>query len=179
MVAVRPVIATTVTLFETEPPYATVQGRPMIAFFKKAAPAGHYVLAGVLAALLPMAAGYLIFRANPSACYDGPCALPLLLVIVPPYAAPVLAVMFALNRRLEKPFPHGLLPTVLTFGVLGQIGLALVSVISAPSTIRRLFFSELFFIPGGFVVSVSVGLVFWCVMYALGRTGPDTGAGKP
>ena len=129
----------------------------------------HFLFAGILAVTIPMLLGYVIFRTAPSACYDSPCALPLLLVTASPVAAPVLAILFALNRRAGKPIPDGWLPMALISGVVGQIAVSLFGVALASPNIRRIFFWDVLFVPQGLVVGLAVGLVFWLGLYAFGK----------
>ena len=143
----------------------------MMLSFKRALAARHYVYAGLLAVVGPMALGFVIFRINPSACYDSPCALPLLLLTAPPVAAPVVSVLFAVNHRRQRPFPDGWLPTVLVSGIAGQMGISLVSVALASPNMRRLFLPEILFIPQGLIVGLVIGGAFWIALYALGREG--------
>ena len=138
-------------------------------FFKRDLTLLYYVCAGFVAVTIPMVAGYVIHMANPAACYDSPCVLPLLLMILPPFAAPVLLILFAINRRLGKPLPDGWLPTLLISGVLVQIGIAAFGVLSASPFMRETFFSNLLFFPQGFFVGMVIGVLFWVVLYAFGR----------
>lgn len=134
----------------------------------------HYILAGVLAAGIPMLAGNIIYRSAPGACYDSPCALPLMLIVTPPYAVPVLVAIFALNRRLRTPFPDGFLPFVLLSGLVGQIGVSAYSYSMASDSIRRIFFYEVLFFPLGLAVIGCVGAVFWISAYGLARITSET-----
>ena len=134
-------------------------------------PAGrHYVYAAALAVLVPMALGYLVFWANPSRCYDSPCALPLLLWTVPPFAAPMFAVGFAANRRCKKPLPDGWLPTLSVAGLAGQAAISAVGVLSAGPIMRRIFLSDIVLVPQGLIVGSLIGAVFWAALYALARS---------
>ena len=128
-----------------------------------------YVVAGITAIVVPIGLGYAIFHSDPGACYDSPCALPLLLVIIPPYAAPALAVIFAISRRFEKSLPDGWLPTILASGIFGQIGISAFGVLMALPQTRQIFFSDVLLIPQGLCVGLVVGVVFWVVLYACGR----------
>jgi hypothetical protein len=128
-----------------------------------------YVVAVFSAIAVPMLLGYLIYNANPSACYDSPCLLPLLLMIVPPYAAPVLAVLFAINRRRKKLVPDGWLPTILFSGFVGQIAISVFAVSMSPPELRDIFFSDLLSVPQGLIVGLTVGGVFWVSLTAFAR----------
>lgn len=141
--------------------------------FDRALKVRRLLLAGVFAVTRPMGPGYVIFRANPSACYDGPCALPLLLLTVAPFAAPVLPVPFAIDRRREWPFADGWLPTILFSGVAGQTAISLFGVAAASPNIRRLFFRDILFIPQGLVTGLAMGVVFRVALHVLGQKGPD------
>lgn len=128
-----------------------------------------YLTAGFLAAAVPMSVGYLIFKSNPAACYDSPCALPLLFVTVPMYAAPVLTVLFALNRRFQRPIPDGWMPTVLISACIGQVAISVFSILLASGNVRRNFYSDILFVPQGFIIGALVASVFWAASYLLGR----------
>lgn len=138
-------------------------------FLKRSLALHVYLIAGFLAAVTPMCAGYLIFNYNPSACYDSPCALPLLLITVPIFAAPAIMIFFALNRRFKRQIPDGWIPTVLISASGGQVAISIFSILLASPGIRRIFFSDILFIPEGFVVGLMVGSVFWATLYALGQ----------
>ena len=129
----------------------------------------HYLVAGLLAIAIPMALGHAIYRADPAACYDSPCALPLLLLVVPPVVAPVLPVLFAINRQLARPLPDGWLPTVLMSGVTGQIAISLSGVALASPNIRRIFLWDTLFIPQGLIVGLTMGAVFWVALRVFAR----------
>ena len=125
-----------------------------------------YLVAIFAAVAVPMGLGYLIFRTNPSACYDSPCLLPLLLMIVPPYAVPVLTVLFAINRLREKLVPDGWLPTIILSGFAGQIGISAFAVATSSPEFRDIFFSDLVSVPQGLIVGFTIGAVFWFALYA-------------
>lgn len=141
-------------------------------FHKGSLKVGCYLLAGFLAVVLPVAIGYGIFRTDPSACYDSPCALPLLLMTVPPFAVPVLLVLFATNQKCKKPFPDGFLPTMLISGFLMQIGISISSVFLASSGVRKLFLSDILFVPQGLAVGLATGAIIWLALFFCGRKYP-------
>lgn len=141
----------------------------MMLFFNRKLGVLSYLVAGFMAIVVPMGLGHSIYHSDPGACYDGPCLLPLLLIISPPYAAPVLTVLFAVNRRTRKSLPDGWLPTVLASGIVGQIGMSVFGVLMASPNIRRIFFSDTLLVPQGLYVGLLVGVVFWGVLYACGR----------
>jgi hypothetical protein len=116
-----------------------------------------------------MGLGYLLFRTNPSACYDSPCLLPLLLMIVPPYAVPVLAVFFAVNRVRKKLLPDGWLPTIIVSGLAGQIAISAFAFATSSPEFRDIFFSDLLSVPQGLIVGLTIGGVFWFALYASAR----------
>lgn len=132
----------------------------------------HYVIAGVLAVAVPMAMALALSQTVMSGCYDSLCLLPLLMLIVPPVAAPVLVVLFALNRRFGKPFPDGWLPIVAISGFLVQIAISVFAVSTATSRYRDIFFSELMSVPQGLIVGLTIGAVFWGALCALGKKSP-------
>ncbi len=138
-------------------------------FLNRSLSAWRYAVACLLAIGLPMGLGYLMYRVDPGACYDGPCLFPLLLVIVPPVAAPVFAGLFAINRSRARRFPDGVVPTVLVAGVLGQVGMSVFALASTSSRMREIFFYDILSVPQGFFVGTIVGGVFWVVLYGLGR----------
>jgi hypothetical protein len=139
-------------------------------FFLKRSLALHvYLFAGLLAAIVPMGLGYLVFNYNPAACYDSPCALPLLLITVPSFAAPALTVLFAVNRRLRRPIPDGWIPTTTIFACVGQVAISVSIMLLASPNIKRIFFSDILFVPQGFVVGLVVASVFWATLYLCGR----------
>ncbi len=138
-------------------------------FFNRALAPTSYILASAFAAGVPMGLGYLIFNAEPGACYDGPCALPLLLVTVPPVAAPALLIAFFLNRRFGARVPDGWLPGILMSAIIAQIGISLTGILIAAPNIRRLFFSDILFVPQGLIVGLTVGAVFWATLHASAR----------
>ena len=144
-------------------------GKRMMVFFDRSLKAWHYLLAGLLAAAVPMALGLGLHRMNPGACYDSPCLLPLALLLVPPCAAPALTLLFALNRRLGRPVPDGWLPGPLICGTMVQIVLSTVSLASAEAHMRRIFLFEMFLFPQGFLAGLAVGAVFWGALLASGR----------
>ncbi|MEL7460112.1 MAG: hypothetical protein AAFX45_06060 [Pseudomonadota bacterium] len=145
----------------------------MMLFFNRKLGAISYLIAGFVAIVVPMGLGYSIYRLDPGACYDGPCLMPLLLVITPPYAAPVLTGLFALNRRRKRSLPDGWLPTILASGVVGQAGMSAFSFVMAPAHIREIFFSDVLLVPQGLYVGFAVGAVFWVVLYTCGRGGAN------
>ena len=91
------------------------------------------------------------------------------MLIVPPYAAPVLAVLFAINRRCGKPVPDGWLPTVMISSVVGQIAISAFAVVTSSPEFRDIFFADLLSIPQGLIVGFTIGAVFWIALYAFGR----------
>ena len=125
-----------------------------------------YLVAIVVAVAVPMGLGYLIFRMNPSACYDSPCLLPLLFMIVPPFAAPVLAILFSINRLREKPVPDGWLPTMIFSAFAGQIAISTLAIATSSPEFRDIFFSDLASVPQGLIVGLTIGAVFWFALYA-------------
>ncbi|WP_439123975.1 hypothetical protein [Marivita sp.] len=128
-----------------------------------------YVIAGLVAIVVPMCLGYVIFRANPSACYDSPCLLPLLLVIASPFAGPVLAVLFLINHRMQKRVPDGWIPTIVFSGLTAQIAVSMLAVATSSPGFRGIFLSELVSIPQGFLFGVTVGSIFWIALNASAR----------
>lgn len=144
-------------------------------FFNRDLRVVSYLFAGFTASVVPMGLGYVIFLLDPGACYDSPCALPLLLFVMPPYAAPVLTILFAINRRFERSLPDGWLPTILASGIVGQIGMSAFGVLMASPNIRRIFFSDILLVPQGLFVGSVVGVVFWVVLHACGRESADAG----
>lgn len=148
------------------------RGCSLILFFKRTPAARHYVYAGVLAVVIPMALGIILFRMNPAACYDSPCALPLLLLTIPPYAAPLLSVLFAVNHRRQRPFPDGWLPTILISGIVGQMGISVFGFVLASPNMRRIFLPEILFIPQGLIVGLAIAGAFWIALHVLGREAP-------
>ena len=139
-------------------------------YFKKEILVRYCLLAGICATLLPMMLGYAIYKLAPSACYDGPCAMPLLLVILSPFMAPLLPILFAVNHRLERPFPDGFLPTIVFSGTASQIAISAYSYSTASPNTRRIFFSELLLVPQGFITGLVIGTVFWLALYAMVHT---------
>ena len=127
-----------------------------------------YLIAGFLAAAIPTLIGYLIFKTNPTACYDSMCALPLLLTTSSTFGAVMLAIAFALNRRFERRFPDGWIPTILISTCVGQAVISVVAILLASRNIRRNFFSDILFFPQGLVVGFMVASVFWAALYVLG-----------
>lgn len=141
----------------------------MMLFLNKPLAVWHYFIAGFLALVVPMALAWVLSVTVASGCYDGLCLLPLLMLVVPPYAVPVLAVLFAINRRFGKPVPDGWLPTVLISGFAGQIAISAFAVATTSPEFRGIFFSDLLSIPQGLIVGLVVGAVFWVALYAFGR----------
>lgn len=141
----------------------------MMLFLNKPLAVWHYVVAGFLAIVGPMALAMVLSVTVASGCYDSLCLLPLLMLIVPPYAAPVLAVLFAINRRCGKPVPDGWLPTVMISSVVGQIAISAFAVVTSSPEFRDIFFADLLSIPQGLIVGFTIGAVFWIALYAFGR----------
>jgi hypothetical protein len=138
-------------------------------FFHRSLAVHSYLVAVVAAVAVPMSLGYIIFKTNPSACYDSPCLLPLLLMIVPPYAAPVLAALFAINRRRKKLVPDGWLPTIVFSGFAGQIAISVFAVSMSRPGLRDIFFSDLLSVPQGLIVGLTIGAVFWVALNAFAQ----------
>ena len=138
-------------------------------FFQRSIRVHSYLVAVIAAVAIPMGLGYIVFKTNPSACYDSPCLLPLLMLIVPPYAVPVLAVLFAINRRSKKPVPDGWLPTIMISGFVGQIAISVVAVLTSSPEFRDIFFSDLLSVPQGLIVGLTIGAIFWVALYASAR----------
>lgn len=143
----------------------------MMLFLNTPLAAWHYIIAGFLAVIVPIAMAIVLSVTVASGCYDSLCLLPLLMLIVPPFAVPVLAVLFAINRRLGKPVPDGWLPTVLISGVAGQVGVSVFAVSTTSRGVRDIFFSDLLSVPEGLIVGLTIGVVFWIALYAFGRKG--------
>jgi hypothetical protein len=135
-------------------------------FFDRSPAIHSYLFAVFVAVTVSMALGYMIYRTNPSACYDSPCLLPLLLMILPPFAVPVLAVLFAINRRRKTSIPDGWLPTIMISGFAVQIAFSVYALSASEPGFRNIFFSELLSVPQGLFVGLLVGAVFWVALYA-------------
>lgn len=148
------------------------EGPPGMLFLDKRLMLWHYLVAIILAIGVTMALGWGLSVTIASGCYDSLCLLPLLMLIVPPCAAPVLAALFALNRRFGTPVPDGWLPTVVGSGVAVQIVLSLVIVATASPQSRDIFFSDLISVPEGFGVGLAIGAAFWGALYTFGRENP-------
>jgi hypothetical protein len=129
----------------------------------------HYAIATVLAVLLPAGLGLALSETVASGCYDSLCLLPLLLIITPIYGAPVLAALFAINRRIGKPVPDGWLPTVAISGIAGQAAISVFALATATPSFRDIYFSDLLSFPQGLVTGVAVGGSFWVTLHAVGR----------
>ena len=129
----------------------------------------HYIVAGFLAVVIPMAFGLVLSVTVASGCYDSLCLLPLLMLIVPSCAVPALASLFAINRRIGKPIPDGWLPSVLISGLVVQIAISVFAVSTASPQSRDIFFSKLISVPHGLIVGLTIGAVFWVALYAFGR----------
>jgi len=141
-------------------------------FLNRALKLWHYLAATFVGVILPMLIGRGMAWANPAACYDSPCALPLMLMTTPLVIAPVVALVFAVNSRRSRPFPNGLLPTVLFSAIAGQLGISLWSLTIASPNIRRIFFTDILFMPEGLIVSTFTGALLWIILFVLGsKTG--------
>ncbi|MDG4648670.1 hypothetical protein P6F26_09440 [Roseibacterium sp. SDUM158017] len=138
-------------------------------FFGKTLSVWHYVVAGSLAVVVPMALAWVLSMTVASGCYDSLCLLPLLMLLVPPCAAPVLAVLFAINRRVGRPVPDGWLPVVMISGVATQVTLSACALATASPEFRDIYFSDLLSVPQGFFVGITIGTVFWVSLHAVGR----------
>lgn len=138
-------------------------------FLSKPLAVWHYFVAGVFAVVVPMALALLLSVTVASGCYDSLCLLPLMMLIVPPYAVPTLAILFAINRRLGKPVPDGWLPTVMISGVAVQIAIPVFAFATSSPEFREIFFSDLLSFPQGLVVGLIIGAVFWVSLFAFGR----------
>ena len=141
----------------------------MMLFLSKSLAIWHYLVAGILAVAVPMALAQVLSVTVASGCYDSLCLLPLLLLIVPPFAVPVLVVLFALNRRLGKPMPDGWLPTIMMSGLAAQIAISVLALATSSPGAREIFFWDLLSIPQGLFVGLTIGTVFWMSLYACGR----------
>lgn len=141
----------------------------MMLYLNKPLAVWHYILAGFLAVFVPMVLALVLSVTVASGCYDSLCLLPLLMLIVPPYAVPVLAVLFAINRWYGKPVPDGWLPTVMISGFVGQIAISAFAVSTTSPEFRDIFFTDLLSVPQGLIVGLTVGAVFWVALYAFGR----------
>ena len=138
-------------------------------FFNRSLSVYSYLIAVFIGVAVPMGLGYIIFRTNPSACYDSPCLLPLLFMIVPPYAVPALAVFFAINRRSGALVPDGWLPTIAISGFTVQIAVSVFAQSTASSGVRDIFFSDLMSIPQGLIVGLTIGTAFWVALHVFGQ----------
>lgn len=136
-------------------------------FLNRALKRWHYLAATLLGVILPMLVGHGMAWANPAACYDSPCALPLMLMTTPLVMAPVVALVFAVNNRRTRPFPNGLLPTVCFSAIAGQFGISLWSIAIASPNTRRIFFNDILFMPEGFILSAFTGAILWIILFAL------------
>lgn len=134
--------------------------------------AWHYPVAVGIAIIVPVALAYGLSGTVASECYDSLCLLPLLMLIVPPYAAPGLAVLFACNRRSGKPVPDGWLPTIMIFGIVTQVAISLFALATASPGFRDIFFSDLLAFPQGIGVGMTIGAAFWVALYVLGALAP-------
>lgn len=133
----------------------------------KRLPTGYsYLIAVLVGVAVPMGLGFALFWENPSACYDGPCLLPLLLMTVSPFAVPVLAVLFSINHRMRKRLPDGWIPTIMLSGLTAQIAISALFVMTASPRFRDIFLSELLSFPQGFLFGIIVGAIFWFALYA-------------
>ena len=141
----------------------------MMLYLNKPLAVWHYILAGFLAVFVPMVLALVLSVTVASGCYDSLCLLPRLMLIVPPYAVPVLAVLFAINRWYGKPVPDGWLPTVMISGFVGQIAISAFAVSTTSPEFRDIFFTDLLSVPQGLIVGLTVGAVFWVALYAFGR----------
>lgn len=148
-----------------------IAGTAMLVFNRDPAVVS-YLIAGFMAIVVPMGLGYVVLS-DPGACFDSPCALPQLLPAIPPYAAPVLTSLFAINRRFERSLPDGWLPTILASGIVGQIVMSAFGVVMASLNIPRIFFSDILLDPQGLFVGLVVGVVFWVVLHGRGRGSDD------
>lgn len=140
-------------------------------FFTRSLAFYSYIVAIVVAIAVPMGLGYIIFRLDPSACYDSVCLLPLLMMLVPTYAVPVLAALFAINRRRKTPLPDGWLPTIMISGLVVQIAISVYALSTSTPEYRDIFFSELLSFPQGLAVGLTIGAVLWVALYVSGRKG--------
>ena len=146
----------------------------MMLFLGKTLAGWHYVVAVVLAVAVPMLLASALSTTVASGCYDSLCLLPLLMLIVPPCAVPVLAILFAINRRIGSPVPDGWLPTIVISGLSGQVGISLFALATASPGFRDIFFSDLLSFPQGLIVGLTIGVVFWVSLYAFGRKNTST-----
>lgn len=142
----------------------------MMLFLGKKLEGWHYIVAVVLAVVVPMLLASVLSVTIASGCYDSLCLLPLLMLIMPPFAVPALAVLFAINRRLGSPLPDGWLPTIMVSGLSGQVGISLFALATAFPSFRDIFFSDLLSFPQGLIVGLTIGVIFWVSLYAFGRT---------
>ncbi len=133
----------------------------------------HYIFAGFVAIVVPMVMALVLSQTVASGCYDSLCLLPLLMLIAPPCAVPVLVALFAINRRLGKPIPDGLVPTVTISGIAIQFVISVIAVSTASAQSRDLFFSELMSVPQGLIVGFTIGAVFWIALSAFGPNSPN------
>lgn len=133
------------------------------------------VFAGIVTAIVPMAAAFTTYWLAPWSCDASAwlCLLQLSLIGVGPVAALCLPLALTLNRRRRAPFPDGLLPVMAVTGVVAQALVSACSLWLASPVLRRVFLFDVLILPQGLVAGVLVGAVFRLALTGLaGRRRP-------
>lgn len=132
--------------------------------------ARHCLLAGVLAAALPVVLALGSYWLAPGVCdpYPSLCRTYLSLLVAAPVVAISLPALLCLNRRRPDPFPDGGLAIVLLAGVLAQLLISGCSLWLLAPYIRAGFLFEALVVPEGFVAGAVVGAVFSVSLARLG-----------
>lgn len=125
--------------------------------------ARHYIAAGILTAVIPVALAFAIHRLAPWACDASAwlCLFPLSMLYSAPFAALCLPLLVFVNRRRRNPFPDGWISVVSFTGVVVQVIITGTSLWITRPYIRHHFIFDVLIFPQGFAAGAVIGAVFW------------------
>jgi hypothetical protein len=129
-----------------------------------------YVWIGLLTGIVPSLLAFLSYWLAPWGCDANAwlCLLPLALLVLAPFAALWLPVLFYINQRMRHTVPDGWLPIIFLSGVVSQVMSASYGLWRFQPYLEYVDTHEVLLFPQGFAAGAIIGLVFWVSRASIG-----------